>query len=96
MLQAGELRLDPRSRRAFWRQGDLELTPKEYALMALLLRERGHLLTRAQIFDRLYDSQSEASDKVVEVILSTLRGKLAKAGAPDVIETRRGFGYVIP
>ena len=39
---------------------------------------------------------TQISDKVVEVILSTLRGKLAKAGAPDVIETRRGFGYVIP
>ncbi|WP_244966627.1 response regulator transcription factor [Pseudoxanthomonas mexicana] len=95
-LALGELELELRSRRASWRGQDLHFTPKEYALMALLLRERGHLLTRAQIFDRLYDSQSEASDKVVEVILSTLRGKLAKAGAPDVIETRRGFGYVIP
>ena len=95
-LALGELELELRSHRALWRGHDVHLTPKEYALLELLLRERGHLLTRAQIFDRLYNSQSEASDKVVEVILSTLRSKLAKAGAPDVIETRRGFGYVIP
>ena len=95
-LALGGLELELRSHRALWRGQDVHLTPKEYALLELLLRVRGQLLTRAQIFDRLYNSQSEASDKVVEVILSTLRSKLAKAGAPDVIETRRGFGYVIP
>lgn len=94
-LTLDDLVLELRSHRALWRGQDLQLTPKEYALLELLLRERGHLLSRVQIFDRLYNSQSEASDKVVEVILSTLRGKLARAGAPDVIETRRGFGYVI-
>lgn len=90
------LELDLRAHRGYWQGQDLQFTPKEYALLELMLRERGRLLTRPQIFERLYDSNSEASDKVVEVILSTLRSKLAKAGAPDVIETRRGFGYVVP
>lgn len=62
----------------------------------MLLRERGHVLARAQLFERLYDHGSDASDKVVEVILSTLRAKLARAGAGNPIETRRGFGYTIP
>ena len=75
---------------------DLGLTPKEYALLELLLRERGLVLSRGQVFERLYDSQSDVSDKVVEVIVSTLRGKLANAGLDDLIQTRRGFGYVIP
>lgn len=94
-LQVGELSIDLHSRRARWQGQDLMLTPKEYALLELLMRERGHVLSRPQIFDRLYDSASEASDKVVEVIVSTLRTKLAHVGVSDVIETRRGFGYVI-
>ena len=94
-LALGELVIDLHARRARWQGQDLLLSPKEYALLELLLRERGRVLSRGTVFDRLYDSASEASDKVVEVIVSTLRTKLAKAGAPDVIQTRRGFGYVI-
>lgn len=95
VLELDGLQVDTGARRARWRGVDLQLSPKEYALLELLLRERGKVLSRPAIFDRLYDSASESSDKVVEVILSTLRGKLAKAGAPDPIHTRRGFGYVI-
>lgn len=95
VLALGGLQVDTGARRARWRGVDLQLSPKEYALLELLLRERGKVLSRPAIFDRLYDSASESSDKVVEVILSTLRGKLAKAGAPDPIHTRRGFGYVV-
>jgi two-component system copper resistance phosphate regulon response regulator CusR len=94
-LVLGELQVDLHARRARWRGVDVQLSPKEYALLELLLRQRGKTLSRATIFDRLYDSASASSDKVVEVILSTLRGKLAKAGAPDPIHTRRGFGYGI-
>ncbi len=95
VLELEGLQVDTGARRARWQGVDLQLSPKEYALLELLLRERGKVLSRPAIFDRLYDSASESSDKVVEVILSTLRGKLAKAGAPDLIHTRRGFGYVI-
>ena len=89
------LQVDTHARRARWQGHDLQLSPKEYALLELLLRQRGRVLTRQMIFARLYDSASDASDKVVEVILSTLRSKLGKAGVPDPIATRRGFGYVI-
>jgi len=95
VLELDGLQVDTGARRARWQGVDLQLSPKEYALLELLLRERGKVLSRPAIFDRLYDSASESSDKVVEVILSTLRGKLARAGAPDPIHTRRGFGYVI-
>ena len=94
-LWLGELQVDLHARRARWRGVDLQLSPKEFALLELLLRQRGKTLSRAAIFGRLYDSASASSDKVVEVILSTLRSKLAKAGAPDPIHTRRGFGYGI-
>lgn len=94
-LQAGELSADQRSRRGRWQGRDLDLTPKEFALLELLLRARGRVLSRTQIFERLYDSSSPVSDKAVEVIVSTLRTKLSRAGAGEPIQTRRGFGYVL-
>jgi len=71
------------------------LQPKEYALLELLLHRRGHVLSRAAIFGQIYESDSNASDTVIEVLMSTLRAKLARAGLPDLIQTRRGFGYVV-
>lgn len=73
----------------------LALTPKEYALLELLVRRRGHVLSRGMIFEQLYASDSDASDTVIEVLMSTLRSKLTRAGVTDLIETRRGFGYVV-
>ncbi len=95
LLSHGALVLDPRTRRAHCGGAALDLTPKEYALLELLLHERGRVLSRAQIFGRLYDGASETSDKAVEVILSTLRAKLAQVGMAELIQTRRGFGYAI-
>lgn len=96
VLRHGDLEVDPRSRTARCRGIDLGLTPKEYGLLDLLLRRQGTTLTRAQIFEHLYDSRSDASDKVVEVIVSTLRTKLQSHDLGDLIVTRRGFGYVLP
>jgi DNA-binding response OmpR family regulator len=96
VLRHGDLEVDPRSRTARYKGIDLGLTPKEYGLLELLLRRRGATLSRAQIFEHLYDSRSDASDKVVEVIISTLRTKLAHYGIGELIMTRRGFGYILP
>jgi DNA-binding response OmpR family regulator len=95
VLRHGDLELDPRSRTARCRGRDLPLTPKEYGLLELLLRQRGAVLSRPRIFEHLYDSRSDASDKVVEVIVSTLRTKLARHGMGTLIATRRGFGYML-
>lgn len=96
VLHHGDLEVDPRSRTARWRGTDLQLTPKEFGLLELLMRRQGTTLSRTKIFEHLYDSRSDASDKVVEVIVSTLRTKLARYGMDELIVTRRGFGYVLP
>ena len=95
VLQHGELSIDAHARTVRWRGQDVALTPKEYALLELLLRERGRVHTRNGLFERLYAGSSTASDKVIEVLVSTLRAKLARAGVDGLIETRRGFGYVV-
>jgi two-component system copper resistance phosphate regulon response regulator CusR len=95
VLEAGSLRIDTTTKLARVDGSVLRLTPKEYALLELLLRRRGHVLSRAQIFEQLYESDSDVGDSVIEVLMSTLRTKLAAAGLKDLIETRRGFGYVV-
>lgn len=94
-LTCGRLQVDSATRLVRVDDKALTLTPKEYALLELLVRRRGHVLSRAAIFEQLYESDSSSSDTVIEVLMSTLRAKLARAGLPDLIETRRGFGYVI-
>ena len=95
VLRVGVVEVDPRARQARTDSQPLALTPKEYALLETLCRERGHVFTRTALFERLYDARSESSDKVIEVLISTLRAKLARAGVHDLIETRRGYGYVV-
>lgn len=95
VLERGRVSLDTRSRVARCGGRDLQLSPKEFALLELLMRQPGRVYSRAQIFDHLYESDSTASDKVVEVIVSVLRGKLVRGGADELIRTRRGFGYVL-
>lgn len=95
-LCLGALEVDTVAQSVRVDQQSVALTPKEYALLVLLVRHRGRPLSREFLFEHLYASDSTASDKVVEVLMSTLRGKLGKAGLVDLIETRRGFGYVVP
>jgi two-component system copper resistance phosphate regulon response regulator CusR len=94
-LRCGRLTLDTATQLARADDTVLTLTPKEYALLELLVRRKGHVMSRAVIFEQLYESDSTASDTVIEVLMSTLRAKLSRAGLPDLIETRRGFGYVV-
>ena len=61
--------------------------------MGVRVRHPGRVYSRTQLFEELYSADSEASDKVIEVLISTLRARLARGGIKDLIETRRGFGY---
>ena len=96
LVNHGELTLDTNARVATVRGAPLPLTPKEYAVLETLVRNRGRSFTRQALFERLYDGLSDASDRVIEVILSNLRAKLVAGGVGNLIETRRGFGYRVP
>lgn len=95
LLEHAGLRVDTIARLVHGPAGAIALSPKEYALLELLLREHGRVFTRGALFERLYAGHSAASDKVIEVLVSTLRAKLLRAGVGDVVETRRGYGYVV-
>nr|WP_221440178.1 response regulator transcription factor [Rhodanobacter sp. MP1X3] len=95
-FSVGTLNLNPQARQIDVGGVPLLLTPRQYSLLELLLRHRGRVFTRTEILDRLSGTESDASDKSIEVVVFGLRRKLAQAGLTDVIETRRGSGYLIP
>lgn len=92
--QRGDFAIDREGRRIRYRDAALELTRYEFALLAALLQRPGAILSRAQLMDRGWDSDSDSADRTVDTHIKTLRAKLRVAGAdPDPIRTHRGLGY---
>jgi two-component system OmpR family response regulator len=69
----------------------LDLTAREYALLELLAYHQNKLVSRTMIYDHLFDEDDDTLSNLVDVHISHLRKKLGK----DVIETRRGQGYIL-
>lgn len=96
VIEHGALRIDTRAQAVQVRGSELPLTSREFALLLLLVRHRGRIFSRAQIQDRISDSDNLASDRGIEVLVHGLRRKLEQAGIEDLIHNRRGSGYLIP
>lgn len=94
-VEVGELSIDTMTRTARHGDTDLALTRMEFALLELLALRAGTLVARADIWEHLYDFDADASSNVVDVILARIRRKLRDAGAPPLIHTRRGEGYIL-
>jgi two-component system response regulator MprA len=94
-LQYADLVLDPAGHDV--RRGDrrLELTRTEYSLLELLLRNAGTVLSRAVIMDRVWGYELEPASNSLEVFIGYLRRKTEADGAPRLIHTVRGIGYVL-
>jgi DNA-binding response OmpR family regulator len=89
-LEADGVRVEVGARRA-WRDGrQLELTPKEFDLLALLVAEAGQVVTRERIMDEVWDPNWFGSTKTLDMHVSWLRRKL---GEPPKIATVRGVGF---
>lgn len=93
ILTAGNLGLDPATRRA-WRGADaLELSAKEFALLELLLRHRGEVLSRTQILEHVWDFAYDGVSNVVDQYIAYLRRKIDRPFGVEQLETVRGAGY---
>lgn len=73
----------------------LDLTPKEFALLALLVRRRGEVLTRTVIADQIWDMNFDSHTNVVDVHMRRLRLKVDESFEHKLIQTVRGVGYVL-
>lgn len=93
VLRAGDLSLDPATRTVRWRERPLELTPREYRLLELLIRRPGWVASREVIIESVWGFDFTDSSNLVEVYIRRLRRKLAEEGAPPLIQTARGVGY---
>jgi DNA-binding response OmpR family regulator len=71
------------------------LTAKEFEVLDLLLRNAGHVITRTVFYERLWGYDFGGEGNAVEVYISALRQKLEAQGAPRLIHTVRGLGYVL-
>jgi two-component system response regulator MprA len=94
-IEAAGLRMDPQARRA-WRGGrELELTRTEFELLELLVRNSGIVLDHSTIYDRIWGYDFGPGSKNLAVYVGYLRRKLDEPGAPQLIHTVRGVGYVL-
>jgi DNA-binding response OmpR family regulator len=93
-LQAADVRVDVGARRAWRGEEELELTPKEFDLLALLVGSAGSVLRREDIMARVWDENWFGSTKTLDMHVSWLRRKLGDdAAQPTRITTVRGVGF---
>jgi two-component system OmpR family response regulator len=90
-IAIGDLVIDTRTRTVARGGVPVPLTAREYTLVELLALHRGRLVTRAQIYEHLFDENEDTLSNLVEVHVSNVRKKLGK----NFISTRRGQGYII-
>lgn len=94
ILECGELRLNPVTYHATYSDRPLKLTPKEYALLELLLRNGQRVLTRSAILEHAWSLEDPPTEETVKAHIKGLRHKLKAVDAiQDPIETVRGVGY---
>ena len=94
-IVAAGLRMDIQARRAWRGQRELELTRTEFELLELLVRNTGIVLDHATIYDRIWGYDFGPGSKNLAVYVGYLRRKLDEPGAPALIHTVRGVGYVL-
>jgi|SwirhisoilCB2_FD_contig_101_252233_length_1380_multi_4_in_0_out_0_2 two-component system response regulator MprA len=95
VLHYADVELDTGTRVARRGEREIELSPTEYELLALLLRRPRQVLTRDVIMDRVWGMDFEGSSNVLEVYIGYLRNKLEAGDKPRLIHTVRGIGYVL-
>ncbi len=94
-LSLADLRLDLLSRRAERGSTRLDLTAKEFKLLALLLRRRGQILSRTTLAEQVWDMNFDSDTNIVEVAVRRLRAKLDDPFPTKLLHTVRGMGYVL-
>jgi len=92
-LRVGDLTLDPVTHRVERAGGFVELTAREYAILELLLRHQGQVLTRDQIAAGAWELGAERASNVVDVFVRNLRRKIDDPHAVKLVHTVRGVGY---
>ncbi|MGK2964957.1 MAG: winged helix-turn-helix domain-containing protein [Tepidiformaceae bacterium] len=94
-LRVADLELDLRTREAVRGGKRIELTTKEFALLEVLMRHPGQVLTRSQLLDRVWSYDAATESNVVDIYIHYLRNKIDRDFEPRLIRTVRGAGYAL-
>lgn len=93
-LAAGPLVIDTSAKSVSRNGANIPLTAREFSLLELLARHPGRVFSREQIESRLYSESTGPLSNAIDTAIYSLRKKLCPPGAPPLIHTRRGLGYV--
>lgn len=95
VFSAGDTSVDELAHKASYKGTDIELTPREFELLAVLVKNAGTVLSREKLLEDAWDWQYLVETKTVDTHIKRLRDKLKDAGAEpnELIETVRGYGY---
>ena len=93
VLAAGDLSLDPGERRVWRGQEAIAVTPREFAMLEFLMRNRGQAMTKRAILENVWDAHFSGDPNIVEVYIGYLRKKIDHPFGRAALETVRGAGY---
>ena len=94
-LVLGDLRLNRLTRRVERAGRDIELRPREYALLELLMRNAGRVVSKTMILSHVWGYDFDPGSNVVDVLVFRLRDKIDRGFDPPLLHTVRGIGYVL-
>jgi two-component system OmpR family response regulator len=93
VLSAGDLSLDPMRRQVTRGEQDVPVTPREFALLEFLMRNRGDVVTKTGIIENVWDAGFDGDPNIIEVYIGYLRKKIDHPFGRTAIRTVRGVGY---
>jgi two-component system, OmpR family, response regulator len=93
VLAVGDLVLDPAAHTVARASSNIELTPREFALLEYLMRRAGEAVSKAEILHHVWDAHYEGDANVVEVYVGYLRRKIDVPFGQQTVQTVRGAGY---
>ena len=93
ILQVGDLKLDPSSKKVTRASQEINLTAKEYGVLEYLMRNKGKVLSKEQIISHVWDFDADVLPNNVELFIMFLRRKIDKPFKSKLIHTVSGFGY---
>jgi DNA-binding response OmpR family regulator len=94
-LAVADLSIDPAMRRVTRSGQAIKLTPKEYQLLEFLARRAGHVVTRTEILEQVWELHFDPGSNIVDVVIKILRDKVDRQFEPKLIQTVRGVGYTM-
>ena len=94
-LNIADLRIDPATRKVTRAGQAIQLTPKEYQLLEVLMRHAGQVVTRTELLESVWELHFDPSSNIVDVVIKILRDKIDRKFEPRLIQTVRGAGYMI-